>query len=185
MGMDYLNENISLNLKRIRKSRNISLDTMAVETGVSKSMLGQIERGEANPTITTLGKIISAMRVSFSELVGPPPQESFILRKETLTPLKEEKGNFRNFFYFPFENDRTFEIYNIEIEAGGCYECASHGEKTTEYLIVFSGVLTLNFDGKAHILKPGDAIRFTSDRDHSYSNQGKELLRLYMLFTWK
>jgi len=182
--MDYLNENISLNLRRIRKIKNLSLDEMAIETGVSKSMLGQIERGEANPTITTLGKISSAMRVSFSDLVGPPPQEFFVLKKENLEPQKEIKGNFRNYFYFPFETDREFELYNLEIEAGGCYECASHGEGTKEYLIVFSGELELKSGDVKHRLSVGDAIRFNSDKEHSYTNAGIELLRIYMLFTW-
>lgn len=43
--MDYLNDNIAINLKRIRAARGISLDVVSEQTGVSKSMLGQIERG--------------------------------------------------------------------------------------------------------------------------------------------
>ena len=56
--MSQLEKNIALNLKRIRKSHHMSLDMMAEKTGVSKSMLGQIERGESNPTISTIGKIV-------------------------------------------------------------------------------------------------------------------------------
>ena len=41
--MTQLDKNIALNLKRIRKSKNMSLDMLAERTGVSKSMLGQIE----------------------------------------------------------------------------------------------------------------------------------------------
>ena len=51
--MNQLDKNIAVNLKRIRKSRNMSLDMLAEKTGVSKSMLGQIERGESNPTVAT------------------------------------------------------------------------------------------------------------------------------------
>lgn len=43
--MNQLDKNIAVNLKRIRKSKNMSLDMLAERTGVSKSMLGQIERG--------------------------------------------------------------------------------------------------------------------------------------------
>lgn len=56
--MDYLNQNIAINLKRIRQARGMSLDLVAEQTGVSKSMLGQIERGEANPTIGILGRCL-------------------------------------------------------------------------------------------------------------------------------
>ena len=46
--MDYINRNVSINLKNIRKSKKMSLDVVSEQTGVSKSMLGQIERGESN-----------------------------------------------------------------------------------------------------------------------------------------
>ena len=48
--MDYLSNNVAVNLKRIRKSKSMSLDQVSEQTGVSKSMLAQIERGTANPS---------------------------------------------------------------------------------------------------------------------------------------
>lgn len=44
--MTQLDKNIALNLKRIRKSKNMSLDMLAERTGVSKSMLGQNRTGK-------------------------------------------------------------------------------------------------------------------------------------------
>ena len=61
--MTQLDKNIALNLKRIRKSKNMSLDMLAERTGVSKSTLGQIERGESNPTVSTIGKIVEGLKV--------------------------------------------------------------------------------------------------------------------------
>ena len=55
--MDYLSHNVSVNLKRIRKSKGMSLDVVSEQTGVSKSMLAQIEKGSANPSLGVLGKI--------------------------------------------------------------------------------------------------------------------------------
>ncbi len=48
--MDYLSHNVAVNLKRIRRSRGMSLDLVAEQTGVSKSMLAQIEKDRANPS---------------------------------------------------------------------------------------------------------------------------------------
>ena len=45
------------NIKRIRKSKKRSMERLAAEAGVSRSMLGQIERGEANPSVAILGKL--------------------------------------------------------------------------------------------------------------------------------
>ena len=67
--MSRLEENIGSNLKRIRKAQKMSLDMLAKKTGVSKSMLGQIERGESSPTISTLGKIVDGIPVPLEELL--------------------------------------------------------------------------------------------------------------------
>ena len=58
--MTQLDKNIALNLKRIRKSKNMSLDMLAERTGVSKSMLGQIERGKTNPTVSIAALLVAA-----------------------------------------------------------------------------------------------------------------------------
>ena len=63
--MDYLSNNVAVNLKRIRKSKSMSLDQVSEQTGVSKSMLAQIERGTANPSLGVLGKITSGLRIEF------------------------------------------------------------------------------------------------------------------------
>ena len=55
--MDYLSHNVAINLKRIRQSKKMSLDKVSEQTGVSKSMLAQIEKGSANPSLGVLGKI--------------------------------------------------------------------------------------------------------------------------------
>ena len=47
--MDYLTENVAVNLKRIRQSKGMSLDHVSEQTGVSKSMLSQIEKGNGEP----------------------------------------------------------------------------------------------------------------------------------------
>lgn len=59
--MDYLVHNIASNLNHIRKAKGMSLDAVAEQTGVSKSMLAAIEKGAANPSIGVLGKIMSYM----------------------------------------------------------------------------------------------------------------------------
>lgn len=66
--MDYLSHNVSENLKRIRQSKGMSLDQVAEQTGVSKSMLAQIEKGTANPSIGVLGKSQAVCELSFKDL---------------------------------------------------------------------------------------------------------------------
>ena len=54
------------------RDRGMSLDQVAEQTGVSKSMLAQIEKGTANPSIGVLGKITSGLRMECQRLIDPP-----------------------------------------------------------------------------------------------------------------
>ena len=86
--MDYLSHNIAINLKRIRKAKGMSLDVVAEQTGVSKSMLSTIEKGDANPSIGVLGKIISGLRIELQDLTQPPQKDSYLVDIRKMEPTK-------------------------------------------------------------------------------------------------
>jgi len=183
--VDYINQNIAINLKKIRIGKKLSLDETAEQTGVSKSMLAQIERGEANPSIGCLGKIVSGLRVGLNELLETPRMESYYISKTELIPTKEVEGQYAVCTYFPYEKDRQFEIYGMEIHPNGTYYSGSHGEKTVEYLTVAAGKLTLELPEQKFEIMPGDAFRFDSDKEHWYCNYGEEVVRLTTVFSFK
>lgn len=141
--MDYLSHNVSENLKRIRQSKGMSLDQVAEQTGVSKSMLAQIEKGTANPSIGVLGKITSGLRIEFQRLIDPPRVDYALISPDDLVPTKELLGQYRVWTCFPYEDSREVEVYRIDVEPGGVYTSGGHGEKTREYLTVTDGVLTV------------------------------------------
>ena len=99
--MDYLSHNVATNLKRIRTSKGMSLDAVAEQTGVSKSMLAQIEKGTANPSLGVLGKITSGMRIAFQELIAAPPMDACLVTPEEMIPTKELEGKYRVWTCFP------------------------------------------------------------------------------------
>ena len=182
--MSFYLKNIAFNLKRIRNVKKMSLEDLADQTGVSKSMLGQIEREESNPTIEVLGKIVSGLRIDFTDLIEEPSDSVYEVEFRNLVPTKDVSGQYKVYTYFSFAQKRKFEIYMIEIEPGGIYECGGHGEKTEEYINVVEGVLTLNIDGAIYELGTKDALRFESDRNHKYINKGKvkTVLMVYFMF---
>ena len=91
--MDYLSHNISINLRRIRQSKSMSLERAAEQTGVSKSMLAQIEKGTANPSLGVLGKITSGLRIEFQRLIETPKEDFCLVKPEALVPTKEIEGH--------------------------------------------------------------------------------------------
>jgi len=182
--MEYITKNVARNLKRIRKSRKMSLDVVSEQTGISKSMLGQIERGESVPTVETLGKIVSGLRIPFNSLVSATKTDIILVEKKELIPSKNIEGEYKVYEYFPYEEDRTFEIYMMEINEGASYLSGGHGESTYEFLTVFKGVLTLEVEGKVYEISEENSIRFPTYCDHIYSNFGKEPVKFSITFTW-
>ena len=180
--MDYLSHNIAVNLKRIRKAKGMSLDVVAEQTGVSKSMLATIEKGDANPSIGVLGKIMSGLRIELQDLTQAPQNSSYLVELEKLEPTKDVKGQYHVWTCFPIADNRSVEIYRIDIEPGGVYESGSHGERTTEYITMIYGSLTIELEDGIHMVGKEQFFRFESDQPHIYRNEGEETISFVSFF---
>jgi XRE family transcriptional regulator, regulator of sulfur utilization len=179
--LDNLSLTIGNNLKQIRDKKKLSLDKVAELTGVSKSMLGQIERGESNPTITTVCKIAKGLRVSFTELISTPRSEVVLIKKCDIQPMVEDEGKYKLYPFFPYEDNRRFEIFSVDIESGGNLSAVGHGDGTEEFITVFQGQLSIKINEEIYIVNKGDSIRFNSDKPHEYKNTGNELATINMI----
>lgn len=179
--LDQLNIVIAKNLKNLRETRKLSLDNVAKLTGVSKSMIGQIERGEANPTISTLWKIANGFKISFTELMHRPETDIEIVSIKDTRPLIEDGGRFRNYPIFPFDNNRRFEIYTVAVDAGSCLDAEPHPKGTQEFMTLFSGQMTITINNEEYILAANTSIRFKADVAHRYKNTGDETCHFSMV----
>lgn len=169
------------NLKTIRKKKRLSLDDVAKITGVSKSMLGQIERGDVNPTISVIWKIVNGLKVSFTSLLERPVSDTEIIRNTEIKPLEEDDGRFINYPIFPFSEDKRFEIYRIKILAHGVLDALAHLEGMEEFITVFAGTVTITVQQQEYSLSAGDSIRFKADVRHRYENTGNVTAELSMM----
>lgn len=172
---------IAENTKALRALKGLTLQESAAITGVSKSMLAQIEKGEINPTISTLWKIANGYKVSFSSLMEAQNTKSYVVRKEDITALEEDDGKYINFPIFPFEDDKHFETYRIQIKPNGLLKAKPHLNGTEEYITVFSGEVEIGADDEVYKLSVGDSIRFRADTPHFYKNIGTDDVFLSML----
>ena len=75
-----INAVVSENARRLREEKRLTLDEAARLTGVSRSMLAQIEKGDVNPTISMVWKIANGYKVSFTSLVEPARERPVLLR---------------------------------------------------------------------------------------------------------
>ena len=182
--MEDLTLLIAQNLKRIREEKRLSLDRLAELTGVSKSMLGQIERGESSPTVATVWKISNGLKVSFTTLLSSPQSDTIVVRQADIGPLIEDHGKYRLYPFFPIEEGRRFEVYAFAIDGGGVLNAEAHPAGTQEFLTVFVGQLVVSVDGQEYQIGEGDAIRFRADRAHSYLNPGEALAKVSLVIQY-
>jgi transcriptional regulator with XRE-family HTH domain len=171
--MDESQAVLAANLKRLREERRLSLDMTAEATGVSKSMLGQIERGESSPTIQTVWKIANGLRVSLSRLVDPPEPAASVVSMADIDPIRGDEGRFRVYSLFPYREDTRFEIIAVELDGGAFSSSEPHAPGTVEYLLVVAGRIEIEAGGERKVLGAGESMKYRADLPHSYRNAGK------------
>jgi len=179
--LDKMNAIISENLKRLREERGLSLENTAKLTGVSKSMVGQIERCEVNPTISTIWKIANGFKISFTELITRPKASVEYVSRSEIEPLVEDEGRFRNYALMPFDAERRFEIYSTDLDPTANLESEPHQKGTEEFVIVNAGELTVTINHQKFTVKENDSIRYKADVTHRYQNLSSEVCSFTMI----
>lgn len=164
-------------LKSVRQSRGLTLDELAALTGVSKPMLGQIERGQSSPTINTLWKIATGLKAPLSSLLRE--RGGGFVTVSPLDMISEENGSMRAYTLFPFDPIRSFEAFVIEFDAGCTHRSDAHAENVEETVFVIRGKLDVTANGHTETLSEGQAARFRADTPHVYANPYAELCRIY------
>ena len=137
--MENINVVLAQNLKQIREQRKLSLDKVAEMSGISKTMLGQIERGESNPSIATVWKIANGLKVSFTALIHEPKSDASIVTGDDIQVLTEDNGRVRIYPHFPFEEGRRFEMYVLEMDEAALWSAEPHIDGTEEFITVLKG----------------------------------------------
>jgi len=162
--------NIGTVLKKVRFERELTLEDTSNLTGVSKAMLGQIERGESNPTISILWKISTGLRISFSELLGSETNNYEAISIEEMEPVYESDGKMILYDVFPFNPISGFEYFYIKLLPGAKHISSPHQNSTEEYIVVTKGTMEMIVEDQIFELTAPAALKFKSNKEHTYSN---------------
>lgn len=174
---------IACNLKRLREERHLSLSQLANLAGVSKVMLSQLEKGGSNPTVNTIWKIAGALRLPYSSLLELPDQNVIHIKKENLQELEED--GYHIFNYYPRDAERSFELYQVEMDCGCVHRSVGHSVDSTEYIIVTAGQLELEVNAEHYCLHTGDGLCFEAAAPHLYRQLGEERTTLTMMVFYR
>jgi transcriptional regulator with XRE-family HTH domain len=160
---------IGPNLKKARGQSGLSLSKTAELTGVSKAMLGQIERGESSPTMATIWKLCRGLRLPLTALIGPATTTS------PLGPFDEpapDQGNAGPLYQtlFPFDPKTGCEVFLHDLSPHWEHLTDAHSEGVTEDIFVIEGAVEILVGDDWVRVESGQALRFSADRPHGYRN---------------
>jgi quercetin dioxygenase-like cupin family protein len=146
-------------------------------TGLSASLLSLVERGKTSPSIGTLVAVAHALGVHMTDLVpGPPPgSEIPVVRVHEQAVYATPEGVNRRILCD--DRVRGLEVALNEYTSGGRSADASLHHDGYEYGVVIEGELTVDLEGEAYLLNPGDSIAYDSSRPHRIKNNGRHEAR--------
>lgn len=170
--MDTLAAKISSTLGQLRRQNGWSLDVTSKNTGVSKAMLGQIERGESSPTISTLWKIASGFNVPFSSFIVEvnANQPEVIHQKPEQQKMHEQDDKINIASVFPFDQALGFEAFMIELLPGCVHLSPPHQHGVIEHVIAVKGAVEIMVNDVWHFVHSFEGLRFEAHLPHGYRN---------------
>jgi len=177
--MEQVSLKIGERLKEIRNTRQLTLDDVAELTGVSKPMLGQIERGQSSPTINILWKISTGLKIPLSFFCKQEEAEYTVAGLEGENVITEENGGVRAYPLFPFDPMRNVEVFYIEFDAGVRHESLPHVVGVEEYVFMVHGTLKMLIGRNEVTLQEKQSIRFGADISHAYHNVSDKACAAY------
>jgi transcriptional regulator with XRE-family HTH domain len=158
-------------LKAERTGKGLSLDALAKLSGVSRSMLSQIERGESSPTVASLWNLTRSLNVDFAELLdvqeaGKGPILDVVRAQNTPVIHNKSAQCLIRILSAPEDVGGT-EIYDIHFDKGACLDSAAHKKGCVEAITVLEGRLEISSHDVSESAGVGDTIRYVADHDHA------------------
>jgi transcriptional regulator with XRE-family HTH domain len=172
-----------LNVKKARKAMGLSLQELSKRSGVSRSMLSQIEREEKNPTIQVACQIAEGLDMTLSQLLGEEEkQEVIVIRKEQRLVFRDEQSGFERYLLSPSFPSRGIEFILNMIPPGkesGIFPPHKKGVK--EYVTVLKGQLQVVLGETSYELHEGDSMYFEAHVEHRFINCGDGECHYYLV----
>jgi len=170
-------------LSSLRKRKNMTLDDLSAKSGVSKSILSQIERDLSNPTVTTISRISDALGEKLSDFflkIEAGEVNSIESSKETPS-ITSKDGLCELNILGAGETVNWLQWYLLEMKPKGVLDSKSHGPKTFENLTVINGQIEVICGTSKEKLSKGDTFRFQSNKEHSIKNISKQKTQVLMV----
>jgi len=162
-------------IQRLRSERKMTLDDLSRAAGVSKSMLSEIERDKANPTIAVAWRLTNALGISLDQLFAQqrPVEAIRVAGPHEIPTLTGDNGGYQLRVWGPIELAGKFEWYELTLQSGAALTSNAHEPGTREHVTVLNGTIEVDASGSTRRLKAGETARYAADEAHAVRNVGR------------
>lgn len=184
---DDLSQLVCDRVKAARKTKGWTLEQLASLSGVSRSMLSQIERGAANPTLGVAWRIAQAFGLALSDLVDAPQTAAKIetVRATDRRCLFRDDPDCRIRTLSPLHLDKDVEFYELTLKPGGALDSAPHFSDTREFLTVQKGKVRVTSGEETQELAAGDSAHYPADVPHRLANPANETAVAFLVVIYR
>ncbi|MBL8825791.1 MAG: helix-turn-helix transcriptional regulator [Planctomycetaceae bacterium] len=180
---DNVNQRIAAQVRRLRAATGLSLDALAAKTGVSRSMLSLIERGESSPTAIVLERLAVGLNVTLASLFeaaaeDEPPDEPVQRRASQVVWQDPETGYVRRNLSPPHV-PQPLQLVEIEFPAKARVVFESQGRDVTIYqqIVVLDGTIEITYENRRQRLKAGDCLAMKIEGTNVFENPTRKPAR--------
>lgn len=168
-------------IRSTREERGISVRSLAATAEVSPGFLSQLERGLADPSLETLRRIAGALGLPLFDLFREDVAVPAVVRHASRAQISSPGGGIT--YSRISAGAGRVEVLEGVIEAGGHSSAEPHSHPSEECIVVLSGRLDVEVDGRTTSLDEGDSCSFDSRLPHRYLNPGTDEARFIVSVT--
>jgi transcriptional regulator with XRE-family HTH domain len=186
---DDINARIATQARTLRTARGLSLEALATRSGVSRSMLSLIERGEASPTAVILDRLATGLGVPLAQLFDPPAANgaplSPLARHEDQREWRDPASGYVRRNISPPNWPSPIRIVEVDFPPGArvAYETTAHDQPMHQQVWVLSGCIEMTVGDAHHRLDTGDCLAMQLDRPITFANRTRRPARYTVVLT--
>lgn len=157
---ESLRSAVARRITRLRRDRGLSLSGLALQAGIGKGTLSELEAGTRNPTLETLYALAGPLGVPLTGLVGD----------ETGRGVSDGVVDARLLAVRTHDDGGTTEVFWLTLASTGTRVSPAHGPGTVEHFRVVRGVVRVGVLGAEQDTGAGEAVSWPGDAVHSYAS---------------
>jgi len=174
-----INQLIASRLRELRLAQGLTLSDLAERSGVSRSNISLIERGESSATATVLDKLTGALGVTLASLFEQPPAEPSPVSRRHDQPVwtDPESGYTRRNLSPPVYSPLQLVEVDFPARQRMSYETTARNPEIHQQVWIIEGTMDITVGDTLWRLETGDCIGLRLDQPLSFHNPTDEPAR--------